>query len=1348
MAEQEKEKGMSFRSLFTIEVGDKPTKSSGGVKPRGRASKSNDGSGNTRQNRSKRSSKGKERGCAVCPLNEVPGIQKIMGHIRGKAILLIAQSPGFQENEEGMELIGPAGEFLWAELRRVGILRKHVDIQNAVRCFPADLVEGSYNSYLKMRPPTPEEVRCCSLHMDRALEKHKAKQILIFGQIAAKAVLNTRSLPAQKTFWSEELNARVYLLDHPAFFVRGYGKGPRLDQFRSTLDRVASDRDIVGRQGKTISDQFAYIRQQDYRLVLNKKQAIKAKRILLKYAAKGKRIAVDIESDKFPPDDAWRVIGCGFCPRPGLSFFFVFRHKDQKSKDGVEVAKIAKSILEDEAVEKALQFGCSDEDGLLQFEQCELEGYTHDTYLSEYLRFSDKKAYGLEAIAESRYPDFSGYKLIRTAELMKAAAEAWQEEHPNKKLPKVFSSSIDVQDKYLDSHKLIRMRNLSLETLRLYNGGDCDLTKRIEISNKNKIPQALMRLYIDLGRLLYKMDPAGPTFDYEQHEKLAIVTPKQADLLKAKLRKIIKNKKFNPGSPPQVYDALYNKLGLDYPFRGEPNTRKMALLMLGRAHAFPRLVLDWRKADKVKGILKSYKRSADAHGGRLRTKWKATGTRTGRLAAGSERNKKDSTIINLQNIKRDPQIQNMCVADPRWRKFYEAATKIVHEWGRPITDYWKECRIEIAKAKLEGRKPELRKKRKIERKSEEEVERLLEAWIRANMPDLKTYLILDYGQVEVRVAAQLSGDKNLQKDCESADIHTTVGVTMTHWDSERIKNDEATRTLTKNCIAAGQLVLTNVGPIPIEKVTKSMLVWDGQEFVPHDGVICKGKRRVIAYAGLVATPDHLVWTSAGEKVKLGYAAENRLELAVTGVESSPVRYTSDSVGCIPARSIQVCHDDVYGVQKVSPGIGRQHQSGYVKQLRVPATSQIPRSKSTDPARAIFSYKAALRKPKEPELGQLRRPRHPEQVQHGSRFCSVHAISASASYLSWSGNRQERQPWPLRAWKSSTSFKSYECTQHPKKRVGEVQGTAHSCYSSCAATERRLPRGDAKFVGNSLRASARAKLEKLDTSQGQGAVQEAVVYDIVNAGPRHRFTVSGHLVSNCHFGILFGISKDNLFEFVVAMSPEDMRDRITREEVELAYDNYFRRYKGILRFIAKQRAFAKENKFVTTAFGMIQTLNVTEDHKEDMDYVDDDEFSERGSYWGNQAINGPVQGTAHQIMICALVNLLRQRRKYAILGIPPMEVHDALYFAVPVLEMFKALSLAKYLLEKESLKTVASDFPAIKWKVPIMVDAKAGIRLGTKVKVDEKMSIGQYLLDWYKVCSEQDAALDKLLLGAA
>jgi len=60
-----------------------------------------------------------------------------------------------------------------------------------------------------------------------------------------------------------------------------------------------------------------------------------------------------------------------------------------------------------------------------------------------------------------------------------------------------------------------------------------------------------------------------------------------------------------------------------------------------------------------------------------------------------------------------------------------------------------------------------------------------------------------------------------------------------------------------------QPVLTNSGLRAIQDVQDEDLLWDGVEWVAHDGVVFKGVKDVIEYDGLVATPDHIVFTENG-----------------------------------------------------------------------------------------------------------------------------------------------------------------------------------------------------------------------------------------------------------------------------------------------------------------------------------------------------------------------------------------------------------------------------------------------------------------------------------------------------
>ena len=65
---------------------------------------------------------------------------------------------------------------------------------------------------------------------------------------------------------------------------------------------------------------------------------------------------------------------------------------------------------------------------------------------------------------------------------------------------------------------------------------------------------------------------------------------------------------------------------------------------------------------------------------------------------------------------------------------------------------------------------------------------------------------------------------------------------------------------------------------PIELVTEDDLVFDGDNWVHHDGVMYSGDKDVIAWDGITATPQHKVYVSDETWVTLEEAKEKRLSL--------------------------------------------------------------------------------------------------------------------------------------------------------------------------------------------------------------------------------------------------------------------------------------------------------------------------------------------------------------------------------------------------------------------------------------------------------------------------------------
>jgi uracil-DNA glycosylase family 4 len=727
------------------------------------------------------------RGCEFCPLDKARDTKKIMGRVKGKKFFVWGQSPGPVENKEGKELLGKSGEWLWEHFEAVGITREMCDIQNVVRCFPADDIEGEW---LKMRSPSKEEIHCCSIYSEQALEKSKARVHLILGQIAHKVLLKNEYRKDRKIFWSERMGGWVVCLDHPSFFVRGAG-GSRERQFMADLKKAI-------RLAKMKGDKYAYLAKQDYKGITTAKAARQEYRHIKKAAIRfGKRIASDLEEgilDRRGRPSREGIgrrapLVCGFSDRPGRARVFALDHPDApvpSRRDRRGIRKYVKKILTDRRIRKAFHHGSYDTPSIEELLGYEVEGYDYDTNYSEYLAHPDRHSYALSrtdtpGIAEARFPQFTGYKAI-------TAPEGFTKQFLDSKIGS--SKTLSNDQKYQVARKMRGGMNLALlswKTMVMYNGADCDVTKRIEVTTKNKISLPLLRVYKDAAYVLDWMEKDGPKFDYKHSGRLKKLFPiRMAQELK-EIRRIAKNKDFNPNSHPQVHKMVYDVLKLPK-LSEKPDTRKETMLVLAEHHPFPKLVMNFRGNSKICGTyLQGFEKSADMNNGRLRTIWWLTGTRTGRLSSGGGEDGEDG-IVNLQNIHGDPQLQNLLMSDEQWYDLYE---------------YWKEHGPFRSDADIPD-------------------------WIW----DVEIFLGFDHAQMELRVLAEKSGDKVLImifstrrvinfekkarcKECEKKrylctvcgqcevccpceDPHSQVGHELTGWKVKVIKNDERIRRLVKN----------------------------------------------------------------------------------------------------------------------------------------------------------------------------------------------------------------------------------------------------------------------------------------------------------------------------------------------------------------------------------------------------------------------------------------------------------------------------------------------------------------------------------------------------------------------
>lgn len=241
------------------------------------------------------------------------------------------------------------------------------------------------------------------------------------------------------------------------------------------------------------------------------------------------------------------------------------------------------------------------------------------------------------------------------------------------------------------------------------------------------------------------------------------------------------------------------------------------------------------------------------------------------------------------------------------------------------------------------------------------------------------------------------------------------------------------------CVSEGSLVLTSRGLVPIEAVEINDKVWDGEEWVNHEGVVFKGVRRTVEYSGIRATEEHIVYSVDGTPYALAEAKKGRIKLARGEIQGRPRPAFSPTVRFNPCPVSSSETPNVSGLRRAGDNL-------------------------------LVFIPAGLR-----------------QLDNNQ---------PAPSYLYWSRDRQDRQQWSVCPRKFAASNAVSECEE----------AKCEFCYAF------RPGCNDIYRAGKNKAGAGCNQGEGPEGADGGENYQR--VYDIVNAGPRFRFTVSGYVVSNC------------------------------------------------------------------------------------------------------------------------------------------------------------------------------------------------------------------------------------------
>lgn len=152
--------------------------------------------------------------CTQCPLGQTRN-RPVMGKGDHQAdIMLIAEAPGAQEDEQGIPFVGRSGEILDRLLGDCGLERKDLYITNILKCHPP----GN-------RDPKEEEKEACFPYLKYETFLLKPKIIVCLGRVAAQRIISPDfRITRQHGTWTNRKNCALTATYHPSAILRDPSK--------------------------------------------------------------------------------------------------------------------------------------------------------------------------------------------------------------------------------------------------------------------------------------------------------------------------------------------------------------------------------------------------------------------------------------------------------------------------------------------------------------------------------------------------------------------------------------------------------------------------------------------------------------------------------------------------------------------------------------------------------------------------------------------------------------------------------------------------------------------------------------------------------------------------------------------------------------------------------------------------------------------------------------------------------------------------------------------------------------------------------------------------------------------
>lgn len=313
-----------------------------------------------------------------------------------------------------------------------------------------------------------------------------------------------------------------------------------------------------------------------------------------------------------------------------------------------------------------------------------------------------------------------------------------------------------------------------------------------------------------------------------------------------------------------------------------------------------------------------------------------------------------------------------------------------------------------------------------------------------------------------------------------------------------------------SCIKYDTPVLTDSGWVPIFAVPRKSKIWDGQEWVFHDGSVFKGIKDTLVLDGVSMTPEHRVLTNSGwataKECLDGKSSERFSRPSVRLPNSYAARRHNprdDDTMCSLGMSVRMRH-----LSSAAKSILAGKASSASEKLWVPHGQRNPQNVLHTSLQNLARDEAPLLVSARQRLQKLQRAGHSYLRILGKffrEFLGRYAERISRSTDAWA----PRQRWGLLPAELSLGDDQTTIEQYAGKCVSRNAKRTHDNEASCRGVQYQ-----SSYAGT-------ASSEQMAASSCADGTNKsgAPVYDILNCGPRNRFVIRGKngellIVHNC------------------------------------------------------------------------------------------------------------------------------------------------------------------------------------------------------------------------------------------